>query len=445
MDLSLAWRQSRAADDGGPPSGGAARQALRMLLALRIFTPVAQIATLLVAMLFYQVHVALAPIVVLLVIEGIVAAATAVRLRHWRGVSQAELFAQALLDATLFAAVLYFTGGTANPFAPLFLVPIVIVSSALDRLRVWLLALATIAAYFFLRQHHMPLWHPEGHTQVYELHEDGMVVNYVLTAALLAFFCNYMHAALRSQERRLIAAREAQMRNESVVSLGALAAGYAHELSSPLSAMAVVVGELKIHQVGDARVVQELEVVERQIDACKHIISRLTSAGGQRRAESAGGARLDQFLGAAVDWVRALHPGATIHASIEGPAPAPLIVAEETLRQAIMNLVQNAAQASPEHVQVTATWDLAELVVDVRDRGPGFPAEILRSLGRKVGSTKGTMGMGLLLSATTLERMGGALELSNPDSGGALATIRMPLASIVLNPGKGFDHAGTKA
>lgn len=412
-------------------------QGLRLLALLRTFAPLAQALTLLVVTQRFHVHVPLAPLAAVLVVEVLIAAATWLRVRRAPHVSELELFAQAQVDIALFAVVLYLTGGATNPFAPLFVLPMAIAASALRPRWVWITAVSTMVAYALLRDFHVPLFHPHGQTEVYELHEDGMVVNYFFTAALLAYFCNRMHAAQLQHERALAQARDAQMRSESVVAIGALAAGYAHELSSPLGTMAVVVAELQREHGDDPRLLQELRVIDDQIKASKQIVSNLANAGGQRRAETAAGARLDRFLLSIVERARALHPGASMTVQLDSVTPPPWIVAEETLRQTITNLIDNAVRASPQHVVLGADWSGTDLHISVRDRGPGFDAEVLQQLGRRIRTgAHGGMGLGLLLSMATLERLGGALELSNEPDGGARASIRIPLQTLTIEPNR---------
>jgi two-component system sensor histidine kinase RegB len=408
--------------------------ALRVLASLRVFTPIAQALTLFVATNHLEVSVQTQPIVALIVFELMLAAATWVRLRLLPHVGVLELFLQVQLDVVLFTVMLYLTGGVTNPFAPLFLLPMALAAASLPTRLVWLTTASTIAAYAFLRRHHLELQHPEGHTEVYAIHEAGMVVNYLLTAVLLTYICLKAVAALRGHERVLADARDAQMRNESVVAIGALAAGHAHELGSPLSTMAVVVSELQRERAHDAALVRDLKLVAEQIDRCKDIVSRLVETAGRRRAESVGAAMAGEFVDSIVERARSLHPGATIEVRIDRSASEPRIVVEDTLRQAITNLVDNAVEASPQSVVVTAAWSPSELTISVHDGGPGYPADLLRSLGKKIhDSKKGPgHGMGLMLTAATLERLGGALELSNPPGGGARADARIPLLPLAL-------------
>lgn len=408
--------------------------ALRVLASLRVFTPLAQALTLFVATSHLEVSVRTQPILALIVLELMLAAATWVRLWLLPRVSVLELFLQVELDVALFTAMLYLTGGVTNPFAPLFLLPMALAAAALPRRLVWMTTASTIAAYTFLRNHHLELQHPQGHTEVYAIHEAGMVVNYLLTAVLLTYICLKAVAALRGHERVLAQARDTQVRNESVVAIGALAAGHAHELGSPLSTMAIVVSELQRERAHDAALAYDLKIVAEQIDRCKNIVSKLVETAGRRRAESVGVAMAGEFVDSIVARGHSLHPGATIELRVDRSAPEPRIVVEDTLRQAITNLLDNAVEVSPQSVVLTAAWSPSELTISVHDNGPGFPAELLRSLGKKIqDSKKGPgHGMGLMLTAATLERLGGALELSNPPCGGARADARIPLLALAL-------------
>ncbi len=88
-------------------------------------------------------------------------------------------------------------------------------------------------------------------------------------------------------------------------------------------------------------------------------------------------------------------------------------------------------------MEVRADWSEGDLVVTVLDRGPGFTPSLLARLGQQVQTTKafeGGMGLGLMLSAASVERLGGTLRLANEPAGGARAEIRVPLRSIKIEP-----------
>ena len=390
-----------------------------------------------IAVRMLGISVPLAPVAAVIVLQLLVALLTWNRLTSTRPVTPFELFLHVHLDILALTAVLYLTGGTTNPFAPLFLLPLAVAASALEQRWVWLTALTTFCGYLAVRLFHIPMGHPEGSMELYELHENGMVVNYAFTAAMLAFFVSKIRLEFERHTKMLAQVHEREMRNESVVAMGALAASCAHELSSPLGTVAVVVTELQRERAGDPVLQENLQLVDDQIQVAKRVISNLTGAAGQRRAEAAGVARLDRFLHEIVERAQALHPGATLHARIGKGETAPHIVAEETLRQAFVNLIDNSVRVSPGHVEILADWSGSELVVQVWDEGPGFPKEVFGKLAKAVSTTDALhaaadVGLGLLLTNVTLSRFGGSLILKNISQRGACAEVRLPLHAILF-------------
>ncbi|MCK6371234.1 MAG: hypothetical protein L6Q83_07895, partial [Gammaproteobacteria bacterium] len=105
----------------------------------------------------------------------------------------------------------------------------------------------TAACYTFLLLYRVPLppFSPPGDDgSTFIVHVIGMWLGFVLSAVLIAQFVVSMGQTLRDQERSLAEARERALRDERVVALATLAAGAAHELSTPLGTMALVTAEL---------------------------------------------------------------------------------------------------------------------------------------------------------------------------------------------------------
>ena len=98
------------------------------------------------------------------------------------------------------------------------------------------------------------------------------------------------------------------------------------------------------------------------------------------------------------------------------------------LEQAILNVLNNAADASPAVVELSAATEGDVLFIDVADRGPGFTPEQKAQAGRVLFSGKPGRGwgMGLALTHATLERLGGSLTLTERDGGGTRVRITLP-------------------
>jgi two-component system, sensor histidine kinase RegB len=441
--MSTAGERSDPAPHRLDSGGSTALTGMRLLAWPRSVAPAFLAVTQMLVPSEYRGNVDYGALALLLLSSSMIALVTWWYITHVSNISEWALFGHAHLDIALFTAMLYITGGTSNPFAPLFLflLPMAITAAALRPWMLWTTVVSTMLAYWFVRGHGLSLYEPNSGAELFKLHKDGMLANYVITAAVLAFFATSMIGAISRRERQLAAARSAQMRNESVVAIGALAAGYAHELGSPLGTMAVLVGELKRTHGTDPGLSRDLDTIESQLDLCKRTVSSLTHAAERRRAEAGGSAPLHKFLASVVARVRTLRSDATIDFQLDDATPPPLILAEETLRQAITNLVDNAVRASPNDVSFHATWGDGLLRITVRDRGPGFPAELLASLGQNIQpeNSRTGLGVGLMLSAAIFESLGGQLQLHNSPSGGAVCEVQIPLQSILVDTRRTSD------
>ena len=408
--------------------------ALRNLAVLRVVAPVLQLVSVWVVEVNFGIQTFSPLLAAVFGVQLQVAVVTWIYVLRRPLVRESQLLANGLLDILMFSTVLYFTGGASNPFAILVVLHYMIIATALDGQGVVLVAAFAVICHLLLALLAPEIQHPDGLAATQALHARGSVVSFVLAAALLTFFVNRMNAALRHNEHAVRKALERQTRNESVSAMGAMAAGYAHELSSPLGTVTLLVDGLRArHPLG--RDAADLRKIEEQVRRCKDIISNLAQAGGQRRSESAGAIRADRFVLCVLNRVRDLHAGATLIPRLD-PSPPPLIVGEETLRQAITSVVENAVQASPHHVLVQTDWSADQLLIIVRDQGPGFPAEILQQFGLTVRTTRkdaGGNGMGLFLAAATLDYLNGRLTVRNEPQGGASVTLAVPLATIGLS------------
>jgi two-component system sensor histidine kinase RegB len=268
----------------------------------------------------------------------------------------------------------------------------------------------------------------------FELHIWGMWYGFLLSAVLVALFVARIGTTLRAHDRALAEAREQAVRNEQWLALGTLAAGTAHELGTPLSTMAVISADLADELRDDPDLVEPLGVLRSQVDRCKGILSRMAMDAGELRADAGRRIALDDYLAALLAEWRAVRPSARVSAEWHGTDPAPQIVADRALTQAIHNILHNAADASPEAVEVQASWDATALNIEVYDHGAGLAQASENRIGAPLVSGKGDsggLGLGLLLARTVLERLGGRVELSPRQPAGVRARITLPLASLL--------------
>jgi two-component system sensor histidine kinase RegB len=197
--------------------------------------------------------------------------------------------------------------------------------------------------------------------------------------------------------------------------------------------MAVVLGEMTQDHADKPELTRDLNTLRQQVDACKQTITRMVAAAGQARAEGGGAQAVDEFLRETLERWRLLRPSVTLAERLSGPAPAPTILTEQTLRQAIVNLLDNAADASPQSIELDCSWARDRLRLEIRDRGPGLSGEAEARAGNGFFSTKPRgdgNGIGLLLARATLERLGGHLRLERRAGGGVCTLLELPLGAL---------------
>jgi two-component system sensor histidine kinase RegB len=367
----------------------------------------------------------LAPMSAVLALMALFSLTTAWRLRLGVPATQMEFLAHLLADLTAFAVLVFFSGGATNPFVSLMLVPVVIAAISLRPRWVWLLATVAGGYYALLLFFYQPLAVSDPIAAA-GMHLGGMWFNFLISAALIAFFVTRMHAALRARDQQLAALREIQLRDERIVALGTQAALAAHELATPLATIQTTAHELAAEFANDPDIGADCALLERQAQACKHILTRLAA---RAQDTSPAALPLDAWLAALIERWQVLRPDAQITSAL--PSDRRAFAPPDGLEQAIMNVLNNAADVSPGDVEFGATVEAASLVIDIADRGPGFTPEQKTQAGRVLFSGKPGRGwgMGLALTHATLERLGGSLTLSEREGGGTRARIRFPWSS----------------
>ncbi len=405
---------------------------LRRLVVLRAIALGGQALAVEVAVDTLHMALPLKPLVLILAALAVVNLFTWLRLRRPQPIRDAELFAQLALDVLALTGLLYYTGGSTNPFAPLYLLPLTLTAAALPRAWTWAMVGLTVACYTLLLFVYVPLPGTHAmHGDEFQMHVVGMWLGFLLSAALIATFAVRMSATLRERDRLAAAMREQALRHERVLALGTLATGAAHELGTPLSTMAVLVKDLAPERPVSG---EALSILRNQIARCKEILSSLSAAAGQVRAEAGASRPLDAWLEELMQRWQSLRPGVPLRTHFDGTRPAPRIVAEQTLAQAITNILNNAADASPGVVEVSGHWTEEELVLEIADRGTGLAPEIMHRAGEPFLSTKGEgLGLGLFLAYTTFNRFGGAVRLLARAGGGTLCRLTLPLAALRIS------------
>lgn len=410
------------------------RAGLRQLLVLRSIAVTGQIAAIVIS-LKLSVSLPVAPmlsvVAALLVLNVLMSARLRSSIEPGRGVLVVNLG----LDLAAFTLLLFYSGGPANPFYLLFVLHGVLIALLLPAPAAAVGIGLVVLCYVALLRGSLPLSLMNGAALPVELLAFGQWLSFSLTSAITAWFAMRIVRTLREQDRLLSEAARRAVRDEAVMRVGALAAGAAHELATPLTTMAVTAKE--IERGTDSPPVQRAaQVLRDQIEQCRGTLANLMAASGHTQAASGGRERLDRFLESIAAQCRTMHPEANVACDWTGIAPAPEIFAEQGLRQAFLSLLNNAVDASPREVSFTASRQAGAFRFSISDRGPGISPADLTKLGRTFFTTKPPgkgAGLGLVMAARAIERLGGTLSWDTRQGRGTRARIVLPLASLQVD------------
>lgn len=216
----------------------------------------------------------------------------------------------------------------------------------------------------------------------------------------------------------------AQARAERLATYGQLVASIGHELRNPLGVIETSLHVLKSRPNNDERSQKHLSRIGEQVKLSSDIITQLLNLIADRPL-----GLVPTTLAALVDDARrSVHVPAGVKFDVVGPATA-LRCDVLQLRQAVLNLLENAVWfASPAgQVQVTLDEknDFAELTVD--DSGPGVDPDIRAHIFEPlVSSRPGGTGLGLALVKRIVEKHGGEVSVDKSPLGGARFSFRVP-------------------
>ncbi len=234
-------------------------------------------------------------------------------------------------------------------------------------------------------------------------------------------------AELQKSNADLRAAREEVARSERLASVGRLAAGVAHEVGNPMTALigflAILQDRLKAgRDPGDYldRILRETARIDRIL---RDLLTLARPPPAQLQAVD---------LRAAAESARGLVEAQPIWAgcalAVQVPADLPAARGDSHyVVQVLLNLLVNSAKAGARNVELIGRIEAGRPVIDVKDDGRGLPAEAAARLFEPFFTTSGPSegtGLGLALCHATMERFGGSIEARPGPIGGAIFTLR---------------------
>ena len=229
-----------------------------------------------------------------------------------------------------------------------------------------------------------------------------------------------------------------QMRNEKLAALGQLAAGVAHEINNPLAGVSNGFAMIKDFVPQDSTGFQYVRIVERGIDRMTKIIEHMYQLYGPRAKDLK-----PVNVGTVVKDVLQLLEKQLNQRDLQVVTEAPpdlsgIYLSGTLLDQVLTNLIQNAIEASPRgsEVKIQAKTEGDSLRLSVTDSGSGISPELCPRIFEpffttKAGQQKPSMGLGLSVSNSIVEAMGGRIDVDTKFGEGSTFTVVIPMNTSV--------------
>lgn len=354
-------------------------------------------------------------------IYGLLAAYFALFALGFRQQAQRKyLLLHLLVECQLLALMLYVTGGTANPLISYYLVILVLAAYSLPQVQAIAVTGVTVINYSVLTFWRWPLVNSQGDSQaLFELHLAGMWLTFVVSAVLLAALLPALVRLGTQQQHEIQRLRERQLKNEQIIGIATLAAGTAHELGTPLMTMQMLLNE---QPAGEPLNDEDIAILNEQVKRCREALSKLSQAGRNSQRQHHQPANL--WLNELLERWRLSHPKAQWQPftdQITCPIPA-----SSLLDQALLNLLDNAAEAGDQPIKLATSISDGVWHLDIIQDDPQA-AQHLQQHHEFSSDKEFGLGIGLYLSNASVEQFGGCIILQAQANGGTLCRLCLPI------------------
>jgi two-component system sensor histidine kinase RegB len=335
-------------------------------------------------------------------------------------------------DIAELAALLFLTGGLHNPFAFLFLGPVLISATALPpRYTIMLGAFAVACATLLVFLHYPLPWDSDDPLLLPPIYMMGEWVSILLAIGFIGLYAWQIADESRKLADALAATELALAREHHLSQLDGLAAAAAHELGTPMSTISVIAKELERAIAPDAPHGDDVRLLREQATRCRDILAKLTEL-------SSSGQPFDRTpLTALIEEVVAPHRNFGVAIDVAAPADRaaePAVTRNPAILYGLGNIVENAVDFANERVMVDTDWSDGDVAVVITDDGPGFAPDILSRIGEpyvtsrrkqpESGDSEASgLGLGFFIAKTLLERSGATLTYQNCAGASRGATV----------------------
>jgi two-component system sensor histidine kinase RegB len=280
---------------------------------------------------------------------------------------------------------------------------------------------------------HSAVDQPDQLFSAMKMHFFGMWLTFTISTVILVYFVNLLSSSLAQQLLNLASFKEKKLRDDHLIDLATQSANAAHNLSTPINSMQLLIEELS----------EQLDYEERknlaaefktQLNRCSDIIQTIRS--GIKDDYLGSSMSVEHLANSINDQWTLLKPEYQINITIASSARDQTVYVDSSLLPAIINVLDNAARHNYQQtIELEITRIDSDLSITFENIGDGLSDTIASQLGQRpltqnaretTGDNSG-MGIGFFLASSSIDRLGGSLQLVKKDNQRVQTIILLPL------------------
>lgn len=256
---------------------------------------------------------------------------------------------------------------------------------------------------------------------------NALVIHLAELEEAKRLFAQSLQREVRLATQALLEQQYSLARAERLAAIGEVAAELAHEIRNPLAGIQMAFNNLR-REIDDQNQCERMDLISSELKRLARLLNDMLDQS-RHSPETATDFNMSTLI---CDLLTLTRYQITESIELIGDTPndLPVHLPESGIRQALLNLIVNAADAlegNPGLIRIKARSEAHGLRIDVFDNGPGFSEDLLNYGIRPFRTSRqGGTGLGLAMVQRFVKDVGGTIKLSNQQPHGACVTVRLP-------------------
>jgi len=337
-------------------------------------------------------------------------------------ISNIKAFLFLLFDTLQLGILLFLTGGIVNPFSILILAPVITSASYLPALLTVILSSISIIIIIVLNFYFVPL-NLGNQFVLPTIYNFGVVTSLIITVIFIAIYAYLFASSSRNISNALAVSKLQILNQKKITEIGSLSAATAHELSTPLNTIFLILNDLirdkKLNE--DKNISKDIKLLKSQAERCRKILKKLSQNPLKLKDKFLEKVKISDLIKINFDKFNKNKKLNLIEINEENQIE---IIFKDEIMYALGNIIQNAIFHSTKFVIVELNYLKKNLIIKISDDGNGFAKDIIDKLGEPyISKNNRGMGLGIFISKNLIENMGGKISFYNSKQSHAIVEI----------------------